>query len=318
MTLYVIFGAPDPEAQAARELCESCRVSYGQAVSFLTSRDVSAADAYEAENWRSQFGLPLRAGSRVLLFECDGDGLRKHFPAGCYAVRLDHHRPLDRGWGKPPAEFWPASSLGQLVAELARDGLLKGEGPEAGDLKPGTSVWDAPSATWRVATRQRTWWTVPTDYVLAAAADHCLAAAYRGECPGVEPDQLMAWRIKSRAEFQGRPVEALMADVERAREALRQAPKIDLGGELVADLRGQVVPELPEAAAREGVAFLATPPVRAGERRKVVLQCAGPAALTAWRPWAIAQGLVDLYGGDASRGFAGGYIPDGQTGKTQA
>jgi hypothetical protein len=29
---------------------------------------------------------------------------------------------------------------------------------------------------------------IPRRYVLAAAADHCLTAAYRGECPGVDPD----------------------------------------------------------------------------------------------------------------------------------
>jgi hypothetical protein len=36
---------------------------------------------------------------------------------------------------------------------------------------------------------------IPQRYVLAAAADHCLAAAYRGECPGVDPDALMRWRV---------------------------------------------------------------------------------------------------------------------------
>ena len=34
---------------------------------------------------------------------------------------------------------------------------------------------------------------IPDRFVLAAAADHCLAAAYRGECPGVDPDALMRW-----------------------------------------------------------------------------------------------------------------------------
>jgi hypothetical protein len=310
MKLFVVFGARDPESEAAKELCEACGVPYGQAVSFLTRRDVTPSDAYDSDGWVSHGAARLGPGSRVLLFECDGAGLLSKLPPGCHVSRLDHHRPGDRGWNRAPSEFWPASSLGQLAAELASEGSLKGEGPDAGESKPGTSIWDAQSGTWRVATRQGTWWTVPTDCVLAAAADHCLAAAYRGECPGADPDALMAWRIKSRAEFQGRPVEALMADVERAREALREAPKIALGGELVADLRGQVVPELPEAAAREGVAFLATPPVKAGERKKVVLQCAGPAALAEWRAWATANGLVDLYGGDPGRGFAGGYIPD--------
>jgi hypothetical protein len=310
MNIYVIFGASDPEAQAARELCRLCSVPYGQAItSFTKPREVGSASAYDADGWYDETG-ELRPGARVLLFECDGTEMILKFPGGTCYTRLDHHKPGDRGWGWPPSDFWRASSLGQLAAELAHAGVLCGDAnTDAGNTPPGVRKWDESSGTWRVATLHARWWIVPTHYLYAAAADHCLAAAYRGECPGVTPDELMAWRIKSRAEFQGRPVEALMADVERARQALRQAPKLDLGGELVADLRGLVVPELPEAAARDGVAFLATPPVAEGERQKVVLQCAGPAALAAWPQWAFSQGLVDLYGGDPSRGFAGGYIP---------
>jgi hypothetical protein len=308
MTIYVIFGARDPEAEKARELCREYSVPYGHAV--VGAQEVTPANAYVADGWENEAG-DLRPGANMLFFECACvPQMRLRLPGGTSCRRLDHHKPGDRGWGKPPARFWPASSLGQLVVELARAGILRGDPSTDSGVAPiGKTKWDQRSGTWRVATLHARWWIVPTHYLLAAASDHCLAAAYRGECPGVDPDQLMAWRVKSRAEFQGRPVEALMADVERARQALRQAPKIDLGGEVVADLRGQVVPELPEAAAREGIAFLATPPARAGERRKVVLQCAGSAALAAWRQWAVAQGLVDLYGGDPGRGFAGGYIP---------
>src|SRR5690606_38968626 len=42
-------------------------------------------------------------------------------------VQIDHHRPGDPGYGRPPAEFLPASSLGQVIAELARLGLLPWE-----------------------------------------------------------------------------------------------------------------------------------------------------------------------------------------------
>jgi len=306
MNIYVIFGAPDPEAQKARELCREYDVPFGQATSFLGPLEVKPARAYNADGWRDEAG-ELRPGVRVLLFECCGKQLMLKLLGASSYNWLDHHRRGDRGWGKPPAQFWPASSLGQLAAELARAEILRGDACTDADGTPlGASKWDESSGTWRVVARHYRWWTVPKHYLYAAAADHCLAAAYRGECPGVTPDELMDWRVKSRAEFQGRPVEALMADVERAREALRQAPKIDLGGELVADMRGQVVPELPEAAAREGVAFLATP--QTGKRRKVVLQCAGPAALAAWPQWALSQGLVDIYVGDPSRGFANGYI----------
>src|SRR5690606_42081711 len=55
---------------------------------------------------------------------------------------------------------------------------------------------------------------IPDRYVLAAAADHCLAAAYRGECPGVDPDALMRWRVESRAAFQGRRSEEHTSELQ--------------------------------------------------------------------------------------------------------
>src|SRR5690606_34614139 len=149
---------------------------------------------------------------------------------------------------------------------------------------------------------------IPQRYVFAAAADHCLAAAYRGECPGVDPDALMRWRVETRAAYQGRPVAELLEDVEQSRARLRAAPVVALGERLTArDLRGEHVPELPEAAVREGLAYLATVTDRDG-RRKIVLGAADEETVRAFmEKWAPREGLADLYG-DPARGFAGGYI----------
>jgi hypothetical protein len=150
--------------------------------------------------------------------------------------------------------------------------------------------------------------SIPKELVLAAAADHCLAAAYRGECPGVDPDELMAWRAASRARFQRRAVEDVLADVERARQALRHAPLLELApGVTARDMRGQTVPELPEAAAREGVCFIGEQRLPDG-RVKIVHQCGAPYQIRAFmEQWAPAQGLTDIYG-DPARGFAGGFL----------
>src|SRR5690606_27287468 len=195
---------------------------------------------------------------------------------------------------------------------------------------------------------------VPHEIVLAAAADHCLAAAYRGECPGVDPDELMRWRVETRAAHQGRSVDVLLADVERARVALREAPRIDLGAGPVCDMREAYtvqtvlavpfaegatvdsagvgdstfvvfgpraegawdegghhtfvergVAELPEAAVREGLAYLATVADRDGRQKIVLGGHTTPETVEAFmRVWAPAQGLVDIYG-DPARGFAG-------------
>ena len=68
------------------------------------------------------------------------------------------------------------------------------------------------------------------------------------------------------------------------------------------------VPELPEAACRLGVTYLATPRPGPDGRRKVVLQCASAKHLAAWPTWAAANGIVDCYGGDPARGFVEGYL----------
>src|SRR5690606_9625168 len=45
-------------------------------------------------------------------------------------------------------------------------------------------------------------------------------------------DALMRWRAESRAKFQGRPVDDVLADVDLAREALSKAPKLALMGRI--------------------------------------------------------------------------------------
>lgn len=132
--------------------------------------------------------------------------------------RIDHHRPGDPGYGAPPAEFLAASSIGQVIAELSRlqripaswrrmrAGWAAPLTPQFGESgeedwtglpwlragRGGVDVWD-------VVYDAQTFVRPPARYVLIAAADHCLAAAYRGECPGVDPDALMRWRAESRS-----------------------------------------------------------------------------------------------------------------------
>jgi hypothetical protein len=171
---------------------------------------------------------------------------------------------------------------------------------EGGMLSPDERRIDADSSP-RVEKVTLRWVAILQDIVMAAAADHCLEAAYRGRCPGVDPDALMRWRAYSRAEFQRRPVQTVLEDIEAARQRLRMASS----GEF-ADLRGDSIPELPEAAAREGIPFLADQTDRSG-RRKVVLMAAPPDLVRRFLAGEIVPGLVDYYG-DPARGFAGGYM----------
>ena len=188
------------------------------------------------------------------------------YDAAGEAITIDHHRPGDPGYGRPPVEFLSASSIGQVIDALAWLGQLPAW-PEAawprrlyGQPRVGLHAiqWSAGStpryvacvagsATREVYVGQRLSdderstrdvyarvpavsriCAIPEEYLLAAAADHCLAAAYRGECPGIDPDALMRWRVETRAAHQGRSPEEILADVERAREALRSAPVVVL------------------------------------------------------------------------------------------
>jgi len=73
------------------------------------------------------------------------------------------------------------------------------------------------------------------------------------------------------------------------------------------DLRGPVIPELPEAAARLGVAVLAGPLRDPDGRQKIVLQGASPGLIRAWLAGEFFAEARDRYG-DPERGFCGGYL----------
>lgn len=188
---------------------------------------------------------------------------------GHVTQRVDHHRKGDPGYGMPPKRYWAASSLGQICKMLKVDST-----PE---LR------------------------------IIAAADHCLNAAYRGICPCIVPDDVMQWRVASRAKFQNKNPEVLLKEVEETRASLRQAKEISLSQTItVCDMRREPpFPELPEAAAREGIGYLSGPLKGPGGNK---FTCSGtPEQVRAFiNEWGPQNGLTGIYG-DPTRGFAGGY-----------
>lgn len=325
-TMLLVLGAPDPEMAAIERLATAAGMQAAYAVGPDGQR-VHPGNAYRAIGYT--YPVDPKGvhhgpawGSVTHLVECDTAEV------GCLSdlvVRCDHHRSGDPGFGKPPEEFLSASSIGQVVANLALHGLLSALSPSPfawerattnlEDNGPEIGIIDYHSRLgWRVGVPQGDYTSariVPADILFVAAADHCLEAAYRGRCPGINPDALMHWRVEQRAAFQGRPVEAVLADMDRARGCLLAAnslPCIEVheGSGGCADLRGAFIPELPEAACREGIPFLATVTDRDG-RVKTVLQAAPPELIRRFLAGEIVPGLVDMYG-DPARGFAGGYV----------
>jgi hypothetical protein len=221
-------------------------------------------------------------------------------------VVIDHHFPGDSGYGRSPNEYWEASSIGQTWVALG--------------------ITEEPLPILR----------------LVAAADHCLAAAYQGQCPGVNPDDLSLHRAQVKALHQKRCVEEVLGDIEKAKSILLERVSgfgpmsVALVGQKryiasrpatitrvwreqdedgypteyaawqyeYADLRGCSVPELPEAAAQLGIPFLAD--MRQGDKTKIVLQAAPPDLVERFMRGEIVRGLEGIYG-DPERGYAGGF-----------
>lgn len=308
-----ILGAADPEMALIERLLIEAGECVGHALD-ATGERVHPGSAYRgvAHRYVTDCG-PAGEPETWYLVECDVP-----IPPTAHLVRIDHHREGDPGYGRPPAEFFDAASVGQVWKVL----------------HPAT--------------------TPPIEVLLAAAADHCLGAAYRGECPGVDPDTLMRWRAETRAAHQGRSVEDLLDDIAETYEEVMAADvgyllyveevctdrDCGCGGAthprpvaetMVVDFRWRQLPELPEAALRAGVAYLATAQDRDG-RWKVVLGGATPLTVRAFlgkltpaeearyvdedcapaRGFVPAHGLVDSYG-DPARGFAGAYFPARET-----
>lgn len=145
------------------------------------------------------------------------------------------------------------------------------------------------------------------DYDLDRPAS--LTDAYFGKYPGVDRQSLLSLRVANHAEVQGRSVEDVKKEIFNAGRALSHAPCVEIGGERVADMRGQHVslPILREAAAMKGIPFIANVCDETG-REMLILQSATTDVVEDFLSrWADSQGLVRLYG-DPARGFAEGYM----------
>ena len=262
-----ILGAADPEMEAIEKLLRACGETVIHALDASRER-VRGASAYRA--FPPDFDDDAITGpdgcSVAYWVECAADG---EPAASVQHVTIDHHRPGDPGYGRPPEEFLAASSLGQVITELARlstpdDRLIDChsgcewlESSPQGD-HPGRLL-SRPPLTWDDDAKSYWWveiaWTdarygervlferIPRDLVLIAAADHCLGAAYRGECPGVDPDEL--------------PRQAVRGDEDAAQVA--RVPLVSDGGGLAAPgERGGVAGGA--GSPRRGVTKTKTPP----------------------------------------------------------
>ncbi len=229
------------------------------------------------------YQIDSEAGESTDCLECIIFECAPSAAAGLTIVaQCDHHNPGNAGFGLPPAQYLEASSLGQLLKFL------------------------------RIEPTQE-------DRVIAAA-DHCLAAAYAGQCPGVTAAEVLAMRLPEIMKRENVSSEAeAMTEIEAAVKLLKNPDRtVTLGDIQVADVRDLgPIPFLVEAGVMTGTAYLAKGDKRFPDKvnlsgpKPVVAEFLGEVAMVDGRPtypngWAAANGLYQAYG-DAGRGFAGAY-----------
>lgn len=283
--ILVVFGAPDHESMAAIELCGFLGVTTATATVGgrpCHAGNALAVDGFVRDDAREDFSDDA---FDVVLFEC---GLGAASTARVIAV-CDHHNPGDYGFGRPPAEYWQASSVGQMYHMFQMRGLIS-LGPRGSHTG------------------------VPLDLLMVAAGDHCPADAYAGRCPDIDLVEFGAFRRRQIASVDGIPLTEVDAAISSAIAALLAAPSsADIPGCAVRDLRGLgEIAQLPEAALATGQAYVCEIPERGRDRsptgnRKIVLGGhTTPEQVGAFRAWADAlPGSIGGSYGDPVRGFAG-------------
>ncbi len=274
--MVFILGADDPEMREIEAI-----LKWDRRICLYAMKDgkrVHPGNAYSAERPLLE-ELTYNGPYRLVLVECQPEGI----PEGTEIIRIDHHRPGDPGYGLPPAQFWQASSLGQLVNFL---GL---------EMELGSH-----------------------DQLILAAMDHAPATAIRGECPGVTAKEIIDRKVSEIAKATGISEGDVRACIAQWAVRLGSAPVIDIGGQGIRDMRpsdrgsgyslNYLCLQVAALVGGYGVLLLTHDGGDAREKWTIAGHCTPQCVETFMVEWAPAQGLTGIYG-VPNRGYAGGYLP---------
>lgn len=179
--IFCILGAPDTEMNLIEYLLKKHKIPYTYAINRNGNR-VNSRNAYKAEIQ----GVII--AKQVWLIECDVNDNN----IWCEnLIVIDHHNPRDFGYKIPPFDFLRASSIGQVLALLVRLGYHPFL-PEI-QIFQKKGIYHYKDGAWFLDDLP-----IPKKIALIAAADHCLASAYAGQCPGVNPVEISIFRAKKR------------------------------------------------------------------------------------------------------------------------
>ncbi len=192
----------------------------------------------------------------------------------------DHHNPGDPGFNKPPEEFWEASSLGQVWSRIHPD--------------------KSPPEALRII----------------AATDHCPHAAYRGDCRGIDPGNVVSFSAEQIALSNDLSVKDVLRDVYRFIHKIKSGKNQKVAGTEFYHHKTQITTNhawlvLREAALWHGIGVVA--PILVG--REEWLKVAGhttPKFIKTFMEGALFPSIqmTRVYG-DPSRGYAGGLVGSG-------
>ena len=126
--------------------------------------------------------------------ECRPEGYTKAELYSLGVDLVDHHQRGDFGYSMSPKQYWEASSLGQICGRLGVERTKR------------------------------------LNYI--AAADHCLLAAYHEQCPGVDREGFLAFRMKF---FEGAEDNPLQYLKDLHKQALK-LPVVEMLGTTVYDV----------------------------------------------------------------------------------
>ena len=269
-----IFGARDAEMQFIKTVCDKEGIPYAYACAVNPRTEemdrINAGTAYNATHVILDGEIvDLTIYTAIITIECAVEGVTP-------VENLDHHREGDFGFGFAPELYETAASVGQFM-DFAKTVLHM-------DVMARYPEWK-----------------------MVAAGDHCPAAAYQGECPGISVEDFREFRLQGAADFQKKDIEELRMEVGAGMVELSALEDIVHMGFSWKDATQVSIPQLPHVAAMLAMPAAYTLPSPDGRTKCGIIGSNEPAVISAWMNY-YEDKLVDMYG-DPARGYAGGYLP---------
>lgn len=290
--LVFLLGAIDPEMHRITQLLGDCGVSHIRARQY--GKLVTPKTAYDANGSKKY----LNPSQRVVFVECRD--------TNCQPFRIiDHHEIDDPGFDIAACQFPLGSSLGQVWSLLVDEEIVKGVGSPDNDAQSSYSGWVLADGAWHLFDKEGRRVQVPKDHLMAMAADHCLTFAYNGECPGIDPAELLDWRVSVRALFQGRTEEDVQRDIVNCIDYLESVENMDyrmIAGEKIVNVVN--MPELTDAAAIKKINYSLESVDRSLRNMKIKIRARSKNTIQCWMQEMQSQGLDQVYG-NPIRGYAG-------------